>query len=151
MARLLHKFSTTKIGKIKQVNIMKWTNHLSFIMLLTLSLVIQACGPEETSETSPDQILGRWELTNATRNGRPTESLADLYFEFFLDGKMTTNLGGATESASYAIYDNEIRQSDSQFDVIYEIQGLNDSILVLATELRGYSFRFRLNKALQEE
>ncbi len=130
---------------------MKWTNHLSIISLLALTTVFQACGPEETSETSPDRILGRWELSNATRNGRPTESLTDLYFEFFLDGKMTTNIGGATENASYALLDNEIRQSDSQFDVTYEIQDLTDSVMVLATELRGYSFRFRLAKALQEE
>lgn len=130
---------------------MKWTNHLSIILLLTLSTVLQYCGTEEPSETKPDKIVGRWELTNATRNGRPTESLTDLYFEFFMDGKMMTNIGGATESASYTLDDNEIRQTDSQFDVTYEIQDLQDSILIMATELRGYSFRFRLAKTVQEE
>jgi hypothetical protein len=130
---------------------MKWTNHLSIILLLALSTVLQYCGTEEASDASPDELLGRWELTNATRNGRPTESLTDLYFEFFLDGKMTTNIGGTTENASYTLNDDEIRQTDSQFDVTYEIQDLQDSTLVLATELRGYSFRFRLAKAIQEE
>lgn len=130
---------------------MNWTNHLSFILLLALSTVLQYCGTEEASDTSPNELLGRWELTNATRNGRPTESLTDLYFEFFLDGKMTTNIGGATESASYTLKDGEIRQTDSQFDVTYEIRDLQDSVLVLATELRGYSFQFRLAKTLQEE
>ncbi len=130
---------------------MKWTNHLTIIFLLTFFSFFQACGPEEAPDTKPTEILGRWELRDATRNGRPTESLVDLYFEFFLDGKMNTNIGGATESASYEIQDNEIRQTESQFEVNYEIRELSDSVLVLATELRGYAFRFTMSKALQEE
>ncbi len=130
---------------------MKWTNHLILTLSLALTFTFQACGPEETPDSSPDELLGRWELKNATRNGRPTESLADLYFEFFLDGKMKTNIGGAPENASYILVDDEIRQSDSQFNVTYQIEELSDSTLVLATELRGYSFKFLMAKDVQEE
>jgi len=131
---------------------MKWTNHLYIILSLALTSSFLACGPEESTDTtSPDQILGRWELRDAMRNGRPTESLDDLYFEFFLDGKMMTNIGGATESASYTLEEDQIHQTESQFDVHYQIRELNDSIMVLGTEIRGSSFKFTLAKALQEE
>ena len=117
-----------------------------------LLMGILACGSEPQEEESPNQLLGRWDIRQAMRNGQPTESLDDLYFEFFQDGKMSTNLNNGTiENASYEVEGNTIRQRESQFPVDYTIEEVNDSILVLSTEIRNYKFKFLLDKTIQEE
>lgn len=113
-------------------------------------IALAAC--QDTQETSRQEyLLGRWELQQAFRNGQVTESLQELYFEFFQDGKMSTNILGASETATYELQENELRQRDSQMDIDYQIEELSDSLLVLTTNLRSYDFRFRLHKRIQEE
>ena len=126
---------------------MKFTNFLWAILLVLLTQL--ACTSDEN--TNADQLLGRWEIYEATRNGRPTESLAELFFEFAPEGKMRTNITGAATDASYQLSKNQILQRDSDIDIDYNIEQMQDSTLIISTELRGYAFRFILNKVVQEE
>ena len=112
--------------------------------------VIYSCKPEAKTNHA-ELILGRWDIQEATRNGKPTESLAELYFEFFEDGSMRTNLSGTAEQAKYEISDSKISQRDSPLEADYVIESLVDSTLLLSTELRGFNFRFLLVKSIQEE
>jgi len=120
-------------------------------LLLTIGLAtLLAC--QDTQETDrQEHLLGRWELQQAFRNGQVTESLQELYFEFYQDGEMSTNILGASETAAYELDDNNLQQRDSQLDIDYRIEELSDSLLVLTTNLRNYDFRFRLRKSIQEE
>lgn len=120
------------------------------IIVLLLSIIFWSCESEEPAFENND-LLGRWEIKEATRNGRSTESLDELFFEFFADGNMTTNLGGFQESATYEIEDNVIMQRESQFDVDYTIKGISDTSLQLSTQLRDYYFKFNLLKAIPED
>lgn len=115
----------------------------TFLLLLLFPAVF-ACRQEANLKTE-ELILGRWEIQEAFRNGRPTESLAELYFEFLPDGEMSTNLTGAPENARYQIEGNTLRQTESQLPADYLIEELSDSVLVLTTQLRGFDFRFRLH------
>ncbi len=120
-------------------------------LFVTIGLVgLSAC--QDTEETiRQEYLLGRWELQQAYRNGQVTESLQELYFDFYQDGKMSTNILGAPETATYELEENELRQRDSQMDIDYQVEELSDSLLILTTNLRNYDFRFRLNKRIQEE
>lgn len=126
---------------------MKKANH---ILVLMLTITFWGCTNEEPV-FQKDNILGRWEIKEATRNGKPTESLDQLFFEFFADGTMTTNLSGTRESANYEIEEDQIFQRESQFDVDYTIRNLSDSTLDLTTQLRDYFFKLSLAKKIQEE
>lgn len=93
-----------------------------------------------------DQVLGRWELDYATRDGRPTESLEELYYEFLPDGTLRTNMSGAPETATYAIENNILQQRQGRIEADYTIVELSDSVLVLSANIRNYAFQFRLLK-----
>lgn len=101
--------------------------------------------------SNAELILGRWDIQEANRNGRPTESLAELYYEFYEDGSMRTNLTGASEQCKFELDNNNLYQRESKMDADYLIEELSDSVLVISTELRGSSFRFLLSKSILEE
>lgn len=123
--------------------------YLSLFSLLGW-LLLTNCGNEGVKEEK-DLILGRWEIQEAYRNGRVTESLAELYFEFFQDGKMTTNILGTPETATYELDGSQVRQREGQLDINYQVEELTDSTLILATELQGFAFRFSLHRDLPED
>lgn len=129
---------------------MNWSISTRALFLLIGVTALSACQDGQEIDRQ-EYLLGRWEIQEARRNGQATESLEELYFEFFQDGKMTTNLLGVPETASYDLEENELRQRDSQMDIDYQIEELTDSLLVLTTNLRDYDFRFRLRKRIQEE
>lgn len=109
-------------------------------------LLWSACTDDNAVDT--EQLLqGRWELVEAKRNNRPTESLTELYFLFQNDGTVETNLSGAVESGAYRLDDQTIEQRNTSMDTDYLIQSLTDSLLVLRTRLSNQNFEFSLRKA----
>lgn len=114
-------------------------------ILLVLVSTWSACRQDQ--DNTAERIVGRWELREATRDGKPTESLEALYFEFLPDGKMNTNMAGVPETAAYTVAKNTIQQRQSRIEADYIIEELGDSIMVLSASIRDYNFRFRLGKA----
>jgi hypothetical protein len=106
-------------------------------------LLVKNDNTEETAQL----LVGRWELEQALRNGSPTESLTDLYFEFTSDGKLMTNIAGLPEEGTYELKKEQLLQRNTQIDADYTIEEIADSNLVLSTDLRGYAFRFLFKKA----
>ncbi|MFN7118823.1 MAG: hypothetical protein ACK4TA_18635 [Saprospiraceae bacterium] len=117
---------------------------ISLLILGTISLF--ACNTNNTAETA-QLLVGRWELVQALRNGSPTESLAELYFEFTADGKLMTNITGVPEEGTYELKKEQLLQRNTQIDADYTIEEIADSSLTLTTNLRGYSFQFDLKKS----
>lgn len=107
-----------------------------------------ACTPE--AEDLTKDLIGRWDISEATRNGKPAPSLADLYFEFFNDGSMRTNISGVEEEAVYQLENRKLLQRESQLQLDYDIEEINDSTLVLSTVTRGFTIRILLEKTIQE-
>ena len=117
---------------------------------LLLSLVcfgINACKNEP--KVDQDDLLGRWEVREAYRNEKKSEDLAGLFFEFFGDGKMLTNMSGSTTESQYVLKKQTLEQRGGEMDADYQIASLNDTSLVLITSLRDYNFRFVLGKSFQ--
>ena len=124
-----------------------WSRWLTLPLLGIL--VLSGCGQEQDDDKK-ELILGRWEIQQAFRDGQATETLDKLYFEFFKDGQMRTNLMGA-ETATYELEDSQLYQRDSQMDIDYTIESIGDSTMVLTTQLRDSNFRFQLRRSVQEE
>jgi hypothetical protein len=112
---------------------------------LCLLLAWPACDGD--SKKTQASITGRWEIFQGFRNRRQTETLQGVFFQFNPDGTMFTNLPvGADAPTQYELNKNEIRQKSPQ-EVIYTIQSANDTLLVLAMEMRGVEFELHLRKA----
>ena len=129
---------------------MTWLASVRTFSILFGIALLASCQSRQENDNQ-DIILGKWEIRQAYRNGRLTESLDELYFEFFQDGKMNTNLLGMPESSIYAIKENQLQQREGQLDIDYTIEELSDSLLVLSTELRGYNFRLSLKRNIRED
>ena len=119
------------------------------LILLTMGILLTSCGPD--SSLDKDALIGRWELRQATRDGKPTESLDQLYYEFIEDGSMKSNLAGQTESGKYEIDNEKLLQRDTKLEVDYLIESLSDSVMTLTTNLRNIHFKFVLEKVIKEE
>jgi hypothetical protein len=109
-------------------------------------LFFVAC--DDDNEKIQASIQGRWELVKGFRNMKETETLQGVFFQFGADGKMVTNLPvGADAPTGYDLKKNEIHQNSPQ-PVMYKIQSVTDSTLVLTMEMRGVQFEMQLQKSL---
>ncbi|NRB62438.1 MAG: hypothetical protein HRU40_05305 [Saprospiraceae bacterium] len=114
-----------------------------------LALLLLGCQNESKQEST--NLVGFWEIQEAYRNGQFTESLDELFFEFFEDGTMRTNITGIPDDATYTFSKNKIEQRESDLDIDYTIQNLSDSTLNLTTSIRDFNFRFLLVKRIPQE
>ena len=114
-------------------------------LLASCLLLMAACVDDNPKKTFT--IEGRWELVKGFRNQKETETLQGVFFQFGGDGKMTTNLPvGAETLTGYELKKNEIYQNSPQ-PVVYQIQSVTDTTVVLTMEMRGVLFEMQLQKA----
>jgi hypothetical protein len=128
---------------------MKATRFFQIALLILGLCCTIACNEDEVQDT--DLILGRWDLREGLRNGSPTESLADLFFEFYEEGKMRTNITGSPVDCSYDIEGDQLEQRGGPMDINYTIQMLNDTMLSLTAKIHSYDFKLEMARTLQEE
>lgn len=120
----------------------------NLFILGTLFLFLIACDSDSSVKDQKDLLVGHWDLVEAQKNGKLAESLAGTYFEFTSDGKMSTNLplkGG--KDSTFDIKEGVIFQTIvNDLQVKYAIEELTETSLKLATKLRGYDFKFAMEK-----
>lgn len=125
-----------------------------YLLLLCLVSLSFSCSKDsDEADQLQEQLIGKWEVIEAYRNGNLAESLDDLFFEFYGDGHMRTNISGTTQKAEYHIEGEIIQQKAGEdgLELEYAINGISDSTLSLSTDLRRYQFKFELGKAIQIE
>lgn len=121
----------------------------AFLLSIGLMLLTVSCGEEP--QNIQELLPGRWELQQATRNGEPTRSLAELYYEFDAQGTMLTNLPVAQGESTYQISGQSIEQNHQGNIIAYTVTAITDSTLVLQTELRNTPFQFNLMRAIPNQ
>ena len=119
-----------------------------FMVLLGITAAFSACTSDDKEQELRDQLAGRWEISQAFRNERPTTSLENLYFDFYGTDSLRTNLNnGRAEAMPYEIKDQTITPVGSQLDAAYTIQELSDTSLILISTINRLPFRFLLRRA----
>lgn len=121
-----------------------------FLLMGVLTSLTFACSSDgQMDEETRNQLVGKWEIKEAYRNGSLAESLEDLFFEFDENGQLSTNILGATTQTDYLFQGESIVQSagDNGVEVSYDVENITDTSLVLTTVLRRYNFKFDLRKS----
>ncbi len=116
---------------------------------LLILLVTGAGACQSDPAITPDNLIGRWEIEEAYRDGQPTETLEALYFVFNETGTMVTNLSGQDEQASYEIDNRTIKQRDSRIETDYTVQSIGPDNLELSAQIRDFRFRFLLKRSTE--
>ncbi len=110
-------------------------------MLFICFFIVLSC---ERAAPEPDtSLIGRWMMSEAIRNGRPTLTLEDAYFHFENDSMMRFNLLRSDEQVSYSYIDGVIRHEDPT-PMEYQVLSLTDDTLQMTTQIRAYQFEFTL-------
>jgi hypothetical protein len=124
---------------------MKVIKILSYSFFLTI-ISIASCTTDAES-IDCDLLYGRWDIKSAQRDGHPTETLTNTFFEFEKGGKMVTNfnLEGNEVSEKYEINGTIITQNGDA-EIEYSIEKLEEGKLVLLTKLMDYEFTLNLVK-----
>ncbi len=112
---------------------------------LLFTILSSACGKDSDIDTT--DLLGRWDIREAYRDGKSTDTMVGMYFEFSEDGQLTTNMTGADESYRFELSGDEIRQREGTIEADYKIESLLESELVITTSLQGKHFRMVLDQA----
>lgn len=115
--------------------------------LMMLLFVLVACGGEDKANT---KLQGNWQLLEAYRNERPTESMRNLYYHFSED-VVRTNFTGKEQTATYSFAENKIILENGGIDnkgmaLSFDAIFLNDTTMELQTNIQNHSFRFLLLK-----
>ena len=115
----------------------------SSAILLFLVLTLSACESEKKIVES--DVVGRWEVYDCVRGGKPTQTLNGAYFEFEHGNKLYTNITGDGIMAGYNIYNNEIVQQSGE-KIRYNIVAFSDEKMTLSTRINNVDFVLELIK-----
>ncbi len=124
-----------------------------FLPLFFLNVVFLACEPEpKTPVYEKQDLIGQWELTEAWRNNRKTETLVGTYYNFDDNGHMSTNFNLDMQESSYE-YEFDGRQitQKGEEETVYHIDSLTSSTLIFSTTFHNFPFKLALTKKLESE
>jgi hypothetical protein len=115
-------------------------------MATSFLLSCQPDGPKKVELNKAD-LIGRWDISKAWRNGKETETLTGTYYEFDGAGNMKTNLTPTTmeETYQYTFAGNEIKQKGEP-PINYTIDSLSSNFLRLSMEIHNFPFIIELAK-----
>ena len=124
---------------------MKVLQFLSYFFLLTISSFVACTSEVETLDSS--LLYGRWDINSAQRDGHPTETLTNTFFEFSEEGKMVTNfnIDGNEVSEEFEITGLNITQKGDP-ETNYSVEKLEEGKLILLTNLMDHKFTLNLKK-----
>lgn len=113
-----------------------------WILWSTCFFILSSC---ETSTKQEFNIIGKWNVVNADRNGSRTSTLKDAYFQFNADSTMVTNILRRDLTTGYTLRDRTIMQN-STAPLAFDIVDLIGDSLVLSSKIREYDFVFYMNR-----
>jgi hypothetical protein len=100
---------------------------------------------DDPSAKTYHNLVGKWKLRAGQVGGQITDRLDGTIFEFSEDKQLTTNLP-AINAGAFKINDkNEIEHS-AETSVVYAINTLQDTILVLTLNFKNHEFQMQFGK-----
>ncbi len=124
---------------------MKVLKNLSYTILLAFTSFVACISDVESLDL--ELLYGHWDIKSAQRDGHPTETLTNTFFEFNEEGTMRTNFNseGNEVSGEFEIEGQQITQKGNP-DIKYSVEILEEDKLVLFAKLMNYDFTLNLKK-----
>ncbi len=113
-------------------------------------MLIQSCNSDSGIQLETNDLEGKWDIIDAFRDGRRTQTLKKGYFEFKSDTILKTNILKDTFEYEYILNRNTINVDDLH-QAKYTIKYLANDTLVLDTRLSKFDFRFVSIKSIDDE
>lgn len=126
---------------------MKRLSLFTFAAFFVGVLFVSSCATTETKTLEQSDILGKWTLKEASRGGKPTSTLQNIYFEFMEDGQAKTNFNIETkdQTLSYELKEGTISlKGESNMNI--EASKDLDENLTLDAKLANYKFKLILQR-----
>ena len=129
----------TKKGK----HIFGWSD-CGIVLFLFIGILLFSCKSDpkvqEEEFVAADLFTGKWELTAAYRNLKPTETMNGAYLNFNEDS-LKTNMLGTEDIGLFNFSNDTLYQHQSRFGkVSYTLSNGTDTTMTLMTRLRGVNF-----------
>lgn len=132
--------------RLKPLHLLSWII-LSFVISLQWSCTTDTTEKEQPEKKfSYNQVVGEWVITEAHKGGKKTGMLEGAYFKFQPENKMSTNLTGAEITYDIQVDKNVIQQKGN-VEIHYTVESIQDTIMVLTFNMRGYPFKLNLTKS----
>ncbi len=128
-------------------------NLLKLLPLITVFVFLSACENEPQGSTFEKKyLIGKWELTDAWRNNRKTETLTGTYYEFAENGMMKTNLTSDLSEGIFAFeFDGKTLIQKGTEEVVYSLDSLTETILIFSMNIKNFPFKLALTKSVPTE
>jgi predicted porin len=111
---------------------------------LTVIALLSACQPEGMN-VQPKDIEGTWNVAEAKRNGKSTQTLSRAYYHFSDNMEVETNFAGSVTEATYTLEDNILVQRGQEV-IRYTISDWKDSSFVMNFTIQDFNFEFLLKR-----
>lgn len=121
----------------------------SYLLSLFVVFAMVSC-QSDSANFAPDTLKGKWNIEQAFRDGKETQTLKKGYFEFSDEQKLKTNILRDTLFYNYVLKGSKIKVDDTH-KISYTVSKLIADTLILETKIRKFDFRIILLKAVDEE
>ncbi|MEO7176168.1 MAG: hypothetical protein ABIV51_09735 [Saprospiraceae bacterium] len=117
------------------------------LLVIFLIFILSSCA--NFQEKPQDKLLGVWQLTEASRDEEPTETLESLYLHFISDSIVDTNLSGEPQKIGYEMFKKEKIKLNLPQPLDLSIVELSDSVLQLQASISQHEFQFFFKKDMK--
>lgn len=126
------------------------TLKLGYLFLLCATAILWAACASETKVKGENQLLGTWQVVEATRSGKTTETLVDAFMRFDPSGKMVTNLTGTEQTTDFSLEkDNIVAPLGGQERVPMQIVAFDGETMSLKFQLLSHDFVLNLERKME--
>jgi hypothetical protein len=116
-----------------------YSRYLMLFMALSF-LILPGCNSRKNNKAGQD-ILGKWAIYDATRNGRATKTLKDGYLSFDAENTLETNILGDVTRSNYQ-YNGDQLVSSQPFEYDFTVVSISKDSLHINGKMRAFSMDF---------
>ena len=111
----------------------------TILLALTLGILWSSCKSEP--DFPAKDLIGRWEVLDAERDGNKTKSLNKGYFEFHDNQRLLTNILNSKDTILYELVGNTLNLIDQEYS--FNVVNLKQDSLILNTRIKKTNFKIR--------
>ena len=115
---------------------------ISSLMAIVVLTIISCSG----NRVKYDDLTGKWDILTAERNGRETQTLQNVFFEFTSDEKLTTNIFGTSDTFDINYKFPNVNLEEERFKE-FVIMGLSSDTLAIRSRIGDFRYDFDLLKS----